>query len=176
MATHYFDPLKKIQSLDTIISMDLTDRAYRVFSFLVFRYNSHSEQCNPSVNYMATQMNKSPSYVKRGLKELRDKQIISNTRGSITTGSNMYRLSGTLRGISYYQGSDVSEGEVKSVLFEGSDVTRKTIKEYINEDSNTENPVEPKLTEGSGSKAIEDEEWKKAGKIISQIIKGKVLK
>ena len=78
MATHYFDPLKKIQSLDTIISMDLTDRAYRVFSFLVFRYNSNSEQCNPSVNYMAAQMNKSPSYVKRGLKELRDKQIIIN--------------------------------------------------------------------------------------------------
>ena len=172
MATHYFDPLKKIQSLNTIILRDLTDRAYRVFSFLVFRYNSHTEQCNPSVNYMAAQMNKSPSYVKRGLKELRDKQIISNTRGSITTGSNMYRLSGTLRGISYYQGSDMSEGEVKSVLLEGSDVTRKTIKEYIKEDINSEKLVEPELTEGSGSKAIEDEEWKKAGKIISQTIKG----
>ena len=172
MATHYFDPLKKIQSLDTIISMDLTDRAYRVFSFLVFRYNSHSEQCNPSVNYMAAQMNKSPSYVKRGLKELRDKQIISNTRGSITTGSNMYRLSGTLRGISYYQGSDMSEGEVKSVSLVGSDVTRKTIKEYIKEDNNTENPFEPELTKGSGSKVIEEKEWEKAGKIISQIIKG----
>ena len=86
MATHYFDPLKKIQSLDTIISMGLTDRAYRVFSFLVFRYNSHSEQCNPSVNYMAVQMNKSPSYVKRGLKELRDKQIISNTRVQLQRG------------------------------------------------------------------------------------------
>tara|TARA_A100001011_G_scaffold47673_1_gene45123 strand:- start:261 stop:635 length:375 start_codon:yes stop_codon:yes gene_type:complete len=121
---------------------------------------------------MATQMNKSPSYVKRGLKELRDKQIISNTRGSITTGSNMYRLSGTLRGISYYQGSDMSEGEVKSVSLEGSDVTRKTIKEYIKEDINSEKLVEPELSEGSGSKAIEDEEWKKAGKIISQIIKG----
>ena len=172
MATHYFDPLKKIQSLDTIILRDLTDRAYRVFSFLVFRYNSNSEQCNPSVNFMADEMNKSPSYVKRGLKELRHKQIISNTRGSITTGSNMYRLSGTRRGISYYQGSDMSEGEVKSVSLEGSDVTRKTIKEYIKEDINSENLVEPELIEGSGSKVIEDEERKKAGKIISQIIKG----
>ena len=62
MATHYFDPLKKIQSLDTIILRDLTDRAYRVFSFLVFRYNSHTEQCNPSVNYMAAQMNKSLAF------------------------------------------------------------------------------------------------------------------
>ncbi len=172
MATYYFDPLKKIQSLDTIISMDLTDRAYRVFSFLVFRYNSNSEQCNPSVNYMAAQMNKSPSYVKRGLRELRHKQIISNIRGSITTGSNMYRLSGTLRGISDYQSSDVSEQEVKSVSLVGSDVTRKTIKEYIKEDINSEKLVEPELPKGSGSKAIEDEEWKKAGKIISQIIKG----
>ena len=170
MATHYFDPLKKIQSLDTIILRDLTDRAYRVFSFLVFRYNSHSEQCNPSVNYMAAQMNKSPSYVKRGLKELRDKQIISNTRGSITTGSNMYRLSGTLRGISYYQGSDMSKQEVKSVSLECSDVTRKTIKEYIKEDIISENPVEPELPEGSGSKDIDEKERQRALKKLRDII------
>ena len=170
MATHYFDPLKKIQSLDTIILRDLTDRAYRVFSFLVFRYNSHSEQCNPSVNYMAAQMNKSPSYVKRGLKELRDKQIISNTRGSITTGSNMYRLSGTLRGISYYQGSDMSEHEVKSVSLVGSNVTLKTIKEYIKEDNNIENPVEPELPKGSGLKDIDENERQRALKKLRDII------
>ena len=170
MATHYFDPLKKIQSLDTIILRDLTDRAYRVFSFLVFRYNSHSEQCNPSVNYMATQMNKSPSYVKRGLKELRDKQIISNTRGSITTGSNMYRLSGTLRGISYYQSSDMTDEEFKSVSLEGSDVTRETIKEYIKEDINNEKLVEPELPEGSGSKDIDEKERKRALKKLRAII------
>ena len=170
METHYFDPLKKIQSLDTIISMDLTDRAYRVFSFLVFRYNSHSEQCNPSVNYMATQMNKSPSYVKRGLKELRDKQIISNTGGSITTGSNMYRLSGTLRGISYYQGSDMSEQEVRSVSLEVSDVTRKTIKEYIKEDINIEKLDETELPDGSGLKEIDEKERKRALKKLRAII------
>ena len=170
METHYFDPLKKIQSLDTIISMDLTDRAYRVFSFLVFRYNSHSEQCNPSVNYMATQMNKSPSYVKRGLKEFRDKQIISNTRGSITTGSNMYRLSGTLRGISYYQGSDMSEQEVRSVSLEVSDVTRKTIKEYIKEDINIEKLDETELPDGSGLKEIDEKERKRALKKLRAII------
>ena len=170
MATHYFDPLKKIQSLDTIILRDLTDRAYRVFSFLVFRYNSHSEQCNPSVNYMAAQMNKSPSYVKRGLKELRDKQIISNTRGSITTGSNMYRLSGTLRGISYYQGSDMSEQEVRSVSLEVSDVTRKTIKEYIKEDINIEKLDETELPDGSGLKDIDEKERKKALKKLRAII------
>ena len=66
----------------------------------------------------------------------------------------------------------MSEGEVKSVSLEGSDVTRKTIKEYIKEDINNEKLIEPELSEGSGSKAIEDEEWKKAGKIISQIIRG----
>ena len=165
MATHYFDPLKKIQSLDTIISMDLTDRAYRVFSFLVFRYNSNSEQCNPSVNYMAAQMNKSPSYVKRGLRELRHKQIISNIRGSITTGSNMYRLSGTLRGI-----SDVSEEEVKSVSLEGSNVTRKTIKEYIKEDINSNNLVEPELPVGPDSKDIDEKERQKALKKLRDII------
>ena len=170
MATHYFDPLKKIQSLDTIILRDLTDRAYRVFSFLVFRYNSHSEQCNPSVNYMAAQMNKSPSYVKRGLKELRDKQIISNTRGSITTGSNMYRLSGTLRGISYNQSSDMSEEEVKSLSLKGPDVTRKTIKEYIKEDINNENPFKPELPEGSGSKDIDEKERQRALKKLRDII------
>ena len=170
MATNYFDPLKKIQSLDTIISMDLTDRAYRVFSFLVFRYNSNSEQCNPSVNYMAAQMNKSPSYVKRGLRELRHKQIISNIRGSITTGSNMYRLSGTLRGISDYQSSDVSEEEVKSVSLEGSNVTRKTIKEYIKEDINSNNLVEPELPVGPDSKDIDEKERQKALKKLRDII------
>ena len=170
MATHYFDPLKKIQSLDTIILRDLTDRAYRVFSFLVFRYNSNGEQCNPSVNYMAAQMNKSTSYVKRGLKELRHKQIISNTRGSITTGSNMYRLSGTLRGISYYQDSKMSEEEVISLSLEGSDVTRKTIKEYIKEDINSNNLVEPELPGGSDSKDIDEKERQKALKILRDII------
>ena len=119
---------------------------------------------------MAAQMNKSPSYVKRGLRELRHKQIISNIRGSITTGSNMYRLSGTLRGISYYQGSKMSEEEVISVSLEGSDVTRKTIKEYIKEDINSNNLAEPELPGGSDSKDIDEKERQKALKKLRDII------
>ena len=46
------------------------------------------------------------------------------------------------------------------------------VEHNVKEDINNEKLVEPELTEGSGSKAIEDEEWKKAGKIISQTIKG----
>ena len=75
---HHFDPLMKIQALDFIIKQQLSDRAYRVYSFLVFRYNTYTMRCNPSIEYMAQEMNKSPSYIKRALRELRKKNFISN--------------------------------------------------------------------------------------------------
>ena len=82
----------------------------------------------------------------------------------------MYRLSGTLRGISYYQGSDMSEQEVRSVSLEVSDVTRKTIKEYIKEDINIEKLDETELPDGSGLKEIDEKERKRALKKLRAII------
>ena len=64
----------------------------------------------------------------------------------------------------------MSEQEVKSVSLKGSEVTRKTIKEYIKEDIITENPFEPELTEGSGSKDIDEKERQRALKKLRDII------
>ena len=172
---HHFDPLMKIQSMDFIIKQRLSDRAYRVYSFLVFRYNTYTMQCNPSVEYMASEMGKSPSYVKRGLRELRKRKFISNRRGSQTTGSNLYRLKGTSIGIFEPQRSDVSYEKVKSVTNERSDVTRKYINENIKENINTDSHSEPELPDGSGSSAISEEEWKRVGINISKIIKGETI-
>jgi len=167
---HHFDPLMKIQSMDFIIKQRLSDRAYRVFCFLVFRYNTYTEQCNPSVEYMAKEMGKSPSYVKRGLRELRKRKFISNRRGSLTTGSNLYRLEGTSIGIFEPQGSNASYHNVKSVTHERSEVSRKYINEDIKENINIDTHYEPEQPEGSGSSGISDQERRKAGDIISKTI------
>mgnify|MGYP006114051433 FL=1 len=167
---HHFDPLMKIQAMDFIIKQELTDRAYRVFCFLVFRYNTYTQQCNPSIEYMAKEMGKSPSYVKRGLQELRKRKFISNRRGSLTTGSNLYCLEGTSIGIFEPQGSNVSYQKVKSVTHEGSEVSRKYINEDIKENINIDTHYEPEQPEGSGSSGISDQERKKAGDIISKTI------
>lgn len=167
---HHFDPLMKIQAMDFIIKQGLTDRAYRVFCFLVFRYNTYTQQCNPSIEYMAKEMGKSPSYVKRGLQELRKRKFISNRRGSLTTGSNLYCLEGTSIGIFEPQGSNASYHKVKSVTHEGSEVSRKYINEDIKENINIDTHYEPEQPEGSGSSGISDQERKKAGDIISKTI------
>lgn len=168
---HHFDPLKKIHSMDYLIKQQISDRAFRVFCFLAFRYNTYSTQCNPSVEFMAREMGKSPSYVKRGLSELRKKRFISNVRGSLTTGSNMYRLVGTTEGIYEHQRSNVSFQKVKSVTNEGSDMTCKYINEDIKENINTDTHSEPELPDGSGSSAISEMERQKAGKMISDLLK-----
>ena len=172
---HHFDPLMKIQAMDFIIKQDVTDRAIRVFCFLTFRYNTYTMQCNPSVEYMAQEMGKSPSYIKRGLRELREKELISNRRGSLTTGSNLYRLEGTSIGIFEPQGSNASYHKVKSVTHEGSEVSRKYINEDIKENINTNTHFEPEQTGGSGPSVVSDEEWKRAGMNISKIIKGEII-
>ena len=64
----------------------------------------------------------------------------------------------------------MSEEEVKSVSLEGSNVTRKTIKEYIKEDINSNNLVEPELPVGSDSKDIDEKERQKALKKLRDII------
>ena len=168
---HHFDPLMKIQTVDLLIKKKISDRAFRVFCFLVCRYNTYTMQCNPSVNYMAQEMRKSPSYVKRGLQELREKNLISNRRGSLTTGSNLYRLVGTSMGIYQPQRSNMREQEIKFVSMEGSDMTRKYINEDIKENINTDTHSEPELPDGSGSSAISEMERQKAGKMISDLLK-----
>ncbi len=157
--------------MDYLIKQQISDRAFRVFCFLAFRYNTYSTQCNPSVEFMAREMDKSPSYVKRGLRELRKKRFISNRRGSLTTGSNMYRLVGTTEGIYEPQSSNVSFEEVKFVSNEGSGMSRKYINEDIKENINTDTHSEPELPDGSGSSAISETERQKAGKMISDLLK-----
>ena len=54
----------------------------------------------------------------------------------------------------------MTDEEFKSASLEGSDVNRKTIKEYIKEDINTEKLVEPELP-SLCSKDIDEKERKR---------------
>ena len=168
----HFDFKMKVLAIDKVLQKDISDKSFRVYCYLLCRYNSSSKQCNPSIDNMSKMLGKSHCTIKRAIRELKDKKVISYWRGSPTTGSNMYRLEGSSEGIYEREVSNLSKAGISFAYNEVSELSPKYNKEY----NYSENPVEPELTEGSGSKAIEDEEWKKAGKIISQIIKGKVLK
>ena len=172
----HFDFKMKVLAIDKVLQKDISDKAFRVYCYLLCRYNSGNKQCNPSIDNMSIKLGKSHCTIKRAIKELKEKKIISYWRGSPTTGSNMYRLEGSSEGIYEREVSNLSKAGISFASNEVSELSPKYNNEYNKEYNNSEKLVEPELPKGSGSKAIEDEEWKKAGKIISQIIKGKVLK
>ena len=90
---HNFDPVKKLNSLfDTLKDPDLTPTDKLVYAVLVFRYNSRTRQCNPSIETLANDVNLSSRTISRLLKELRDHKYITNFRGFPSKGSNMYQL------------------------------------------------------------------------------------
>ena len=164
----HFDFKMKVLAIDKVLQKDISDKAFRVYCYLLCRYNSGNKQCNPSIDNMSIKLAKSHCTIKRAIKELKEKKIISYWRGSPTTGSNMYRLEGSSEGIYEREVSNLSKA---GISFASNEVSELSLK-YNNEYNNREKPVEPELPKGSGSKLIGDKEWEKAGKIISQIIKG----
>lgn len=175
-----FSPLGKIISISELLKNKLVnDNEFRIACFLIDSYNNKTDQCNPSVLYMGKQMGKSESTIKRGLRGLREKKIISNSRGNPTIGSNKYKIFSNKKGIGEYEipilvdqkeSSILNHKEVNIVKYESSSMTRKTIKETSNGNhySITENN-QKELNEGS-SGSITEEERVLAGKRLTSFI------
>ena len=137
---HNFDPVKKLNSLfDTLKDPDLTPTDKLVYSVLVFRYNSRTRQCNPSIETLAEDIGgKSTRTVERSLRKLREKRYITNFRGFPGKGSNMYQLKDTKLGLYKKKKKTTNLSEIyDNIVGETpSSVSCKTINETIKETIN----------------------------------------
>ena len=137
---HNFDPVKKLNSLfDTLKDPDLTPTDKLVYAVLVFRYNSRTRQCNPSIETLAEDIGgKSTRTVERSLRKLREKGYITNFRGFPGKGSNMYQLKDTKLGLYKKKKKTTNLSEIyDNIVGETpSSVSCKTINETIKETIN----------------------------------------
>ena len=136
---HNFDPVKKLNSqFDALKDPELSDTDKLVYSVLVFRYNSRTRQCNPSVETIAKDLSKSTRTIERSLKSLREKKYITNFRGFPGKGSNMYQLKDTKLGLYKKKKKTTNLSEIyDNIVGEtSSSVSCKTINETIKETIN----------------------------------------
>ena len=166
----HFDFKMKVLAIDAVVQRDISDKAFRVYCYLLCRYNSGSKQCNPSIDNMSKMLGKSQCTIKRAIRELKDKKVISYWRGSPTTGSNMYRLEGSSEGIYEQRVSNLSEVGVSFVSNEVSELSPKYNNEYNKEYNIQRVSFEPELPEGSGSKDIDEKERQRGLKILRDAI------
>ena len=160
----------KVLAIDKVLQKDISDKSFRVYCYLLCRYNSSSKQCNPSIDNMSKMLGKSHCTIKRAIRELKDKKVISYWRGSPTTGSNMYRLEGSSEGIYEREVSNLSKAGISFASNEVSELSLKYNNEYNKEYNNSEKLVEPELPKGSGSKDIDEKERQRALKNLRDII------
>ena len=175
-----FSPLGKIVSISQLLkNKSINDNEFRIACFLIDSYNNKTQQCNPSVLYMGRQMGKSESTVKRGLRELRKKNIISNSRGSPMLGSNKYKIFANKNGVGDYEvpivvdtneSSNLNSREVNIVTNESSNVTRKTVNESMNRNLPIESKERQKELKKGSSVSISEEERSVIGKKLSDFI------
>ena len=166
----HFDFKMKVLAIDKVLQKDISDKAFRVYCYLLCRFNSGNKQCNPSIDNMSIKLGKSHCTIKRAIKELKEKKIISYWRGSPTTGSNMYRLEGSSEGIYEQRVSKLPKAGISFASNEVSELSPKYNNEYNKEYNNSENPAEPELLEGSGSKDIDEKERQRGLKILGDAI------
>lgn len=175
-----FSPLGKIISISELLkNKSVNDNEFRIACFLIDSYNNKTDQCNPSVLYMGKQMGKSESTIKRGLRGLRKKKIISNSRGNPMIGSNKYKIFSNKKGIGEFEvptlvdnkeRSNLNYREVNIVKYESSTMTRKTIKETMNRNHYLNADKNQKELNESSSGSITEEERVLAGKIFTSFI------
>ena len=175
-----FSPLGKIISISELLKNKLVnDNEFRIACFLIDSYNNKTNQCNPSVLYMGRQMGKSESTIKRGLRGLRDKKIISNSRGNPMIGSNKYKIFSNKKGkgefeipilVDQKENSDLNHREVNIVKNDSSSMTCKTIKETSNGNHHSNSNNNQKELNNGSSGPNSEEERVLAGKKISLLI------
>ena len=139
---HIFDPVKKLNSLfEALKDPDLSVTDKLVYAVLVFRFNSRTRQCNPSVETIAKDICKSTRTVERSLKKLREKGYITNFRGFPGKGSNMYQLKDSKIGLYKEKKKTTNLSDIyDNIVGETpSSVSCKTINETIKETINTKN-------------------------------------
>ena len=166
----HFDFKMKVLAIDKVLQKDISDKAFRVYCYLLCRFNSGNKQCNPSIDNMSIKLGKSHCTIKRAIKELKEKKIISYWRGSPTTGSNMYRLEGSSEGIYEQRVSKLPKAGISFASNEVSELSPKYNNEYNKEYNNSENLAEPELPKGSGSKDIDEKERQRGLKILGDAI------
>ena len=139
---HNFDPVSKLNSLQRAIrDPQLSSSAKLVYTSLVFRYNSETKKCNPSVETISEDIgNKSTRTIERALQELRRKGYITNFRGYPGIGSNLYQLKDTKVGLfKQTYTTNLTSIDDKNVGHTPTPVSCKTINETIKETINTKN-------------------------------------
>ena len=148
---HNFDPVSKLNSLQRAIrDPKLSSSAKLVYTSLVFRYNSETKKCNPSVEKISEDIgNKSTRTIERALQELRRQGYITNFRGYPGIGSNLYQLKDTKVGLlkqTYTTNltsiDDNIVGETPSSV--SCKTINETIKETINNAKSSIPTAEPK--------------------------------
>lgn len=147
MKKYFFPPVDKLNAIDDVSKMKLSDNAFRVYCYLVCRYNSITQQCNPSVNHMSKNIGKSKATIKRALAELRDKNLIWNYRGYPSVGSNEYKIYGTVLWKKY--SSNLNESRLNNDTQIGSELSPKTIKETMKETINVQESENSELPKDS---------------------------
>jgi DNA-binding transcriptional regulator YhcF (GntR family) len=137
---HNFDPVSKLNSLQRAIrDPQLSSSAKLVYTSLVFRYNSETKKCNPSVETISQDIgNKSTRTIERALQELRRNGYITNFRGYPGIGSNLYQLKDTKVGLfKQIYTTNLTSIDDKNVGHTPTPVSCKTINETIKETINT---------------------------------------
>ena len=136
---HNFDPVSKLNSLQRAIrDPQLSSSAKLVYTSLVFRYNSETKKCNPSVEKISEDIgNKSTRTIERALQELRRQGYITNFRGYPGIGSNLYQLKDTKVGLLKQTYTTNLTSIDDNIVGEApSSVSCKTINETIKETIN----------------------------------------
>ena len=136
---HNFDPVSKLNSLQQAIrDPQLSSSAKLVYTSLVFRYNSETKKCNPSVEKISEDIgNKSTRTIERALQELRRQGYITNFRGYPGIGSNLYQLKDTKVGLfKQTYTTNLTSIDDKNVGHTPTPVSCKTINETIKETIN----------------------------------------
>ena len=141
---HNFDPVSKLNSLQRAIrDPKLSSSAKLVYTSLVFRYNSETKKCNPSVEKISEDIgNKSTRTIERALQELRRQGYITNFRGYPGIGSNLYQLKDTKVGLlKQTYTTNLTSIDDNIVGETPSSVSYKTINETINNNISDESEL-----------------------------------
>ena len=155
-----FDPIQKLNAIDSVIASNLKPTTKLVYIFLVCRFNNRTAQCNPSQIYIADALKITVRTVQRAIRDLRRAKILNYTLGNSYIGSNRYYLTHSNAGL-YKEHQTTAEytGNDKIVPLHTTPLSPKTMKEEMN----TGKEVMLELNEGSSSSSsiTEDDEFEK---------------
>ena len=147
-----FDPIQKLNAIDSVIASNLKPTTKLVYIFLVCRFNNRTAQCNPSQIYIADALKISVRTVQRAIRDLRRAKILNYTLGNSYIGSNRYYLSHSNAGL--YKEHQTTAEDIRNdkiVPLHTTPLSPKTMNETMKEEMNTGKELTLELNEGSSS-------------------------